>query len=230
MENRGPEAADLDVLPTLWFRNTLVLDDGHAAPSIVAIGCAGRRVAHRPRRANVRPAVARIVRVRRSCSSRKTKRTPSASSVPPNDTSYVKDGINDYVVHGATERGQSGRCRHQGGGPLPRCRSPAGGHVLMQLRLDRHADARRRSTRLRPTFDGSASRGRRVLRHGHPRRPERRQRSGDAPGVRRPAVVEAVLPLHRSRLARRRSGAARRHPPSASTAATTPGFSCTTPT
>ena len=37
----------------------------------------------------------------------------------PNRTPYVKDGINDYVVHGQHGRGESGEDRDQGRRPLP---------------------------------------------------------------------------------------------------------------
>ena len=43
-----------------------------------------------------------------------------------NRTPYVKDGINDYVVHGASGCGESGACRHKGRRPLQahgRCRA-----------------------------------------------------------------------------------------------------------
>ncbi len=170
-----------------------------------------------------------IVRVRRSCSSRKTNRTPSACSVSQMRTSYVKDGINDYVVHGATEA-----VNPAGVGTKSAARYalsvPAGGRAVLQLRLTdtRMLTPVRRG--IRPHVRRSASRGRRVLRHGHPRPPERRRQAGDAAGVRRPAVDEAVLPLHHSRLAQGGSDAAPLRQPIASTAATTPGFSCTTPT
>ena len=54
-----------------------------------------------------------------------------------------------------------------------------------------------------------ASRSRRVLRDHRPRVPDRGRGAGDAPGVCRPAVVQAVLPLRREGVARGRPGAAR---------------------
>ena len=36
----------------------------------------------------------------------------------PNPTPYVKDGINDYVVHGQTDRVNPGSGRHQSRRPL----------------------------------------------------------------------------------------------------------------
>ena len=44
----------------------------------------------------------------------------------PNDTPYVKDGIDRAVVHGETRRRQPGRHRHQGrAAPRPRPCRPA---------------------------------------------------------------------------------------------------------
>ena len=48
--NRGPEAAVLDLLPTLWFRNTWAWDRGRSAPHAERLG-ARRRDRGRPRRA-----------------------------------------------------------------------------------------------------------------------------------------------------------------------------------
>ena len=89
---------------------------------------------------------------------------------------------------------------------------PAGESVSVRLRFSPRgpedfaeaspfADVRRHD-------DGAPARGRRVLRHRHPARPHRRRPRRDAPEPGRPAVVEAVLPLRREDVARRRPGAA----------------------
>ena len=99
--NRGPEAARLHVLPTIWFRNTWSWGRHEAArPSLRSAG--RRRRAHR------------------AATNRTTGRAGSLCEAPPellfteNETNnrravrcratrlrYVKDGINDYIVHGA---------------------------------------------------------------------------------------------------------------------------------
>jgi len=100
--NRGPEAAHLQVLPTLWFRNTwswgsgerrTLMQEGASLPGAATVTfdhwyygerwlyCAGTPpllFTHNETNA------ARLYGV-------------------PNDSPYVKDGINDYVVHGRME-------------------------------------------------------------------------------------------------------------------------------
>ena len=44
--NRGPEAAPLHVLPTLWFRNTWSQKDGGSKPELKSIGSAGHPLVH----------------------------------------------------------------------------------------------------------------------------------------------------------------------------------------
>ncbi|HSI33242.1 MAG TPA: hypothetical protein VK986_06580 [Tepidisphaeraceae bacterium] len=100
VHNRGAEAATLHVLPTLWFRNTwaagsadrpvLRVVDGTPAPVVVAehpeLGAyrfhadGGPEFVFTENETNTR----RLVGV-------------------PSPTPYVKDGINDYVVHGHTD-------------------------------------------------------------------------------------------------------------------------------
>lgn len=115
--NRGPDAAELDVLPTLWFRNTWSWKPGA-----------------------VRPQMHRLIEPPLSYSTVLTNPGASAESPSdgprwlycdenptllftenetnneriygsPNTTPYVKDGINDYIVHGkqdAVNPAQSG--------------------------------------------------------------------------------------------------------------------------
>ena len=46
IHNRGPEAALLHVLPTLWFRNTWSWPDGGAKPVLQAVEGGGHGVIH----------------------------------------------------------------------------------------------------------------------------------------------------------------------------------------
>ena len=119
VHNRGPEPAELHVLPTLWFRNQWSWH-GERRPAGAA---AGRR---RPRaRASSRPstpssasATSTATATSRCCSPR-TRPTRSGSSASPTARPYVKDGINNYVVHGQQGRGEPGEDGHEGRGPLP---------------------------------------------------------------------------------------------------------------
>ena len=122
-------------------------------------------------------------------------------------------------------RRQPGRHRHEGRRAL--C-------TYSRRRRDDHAraapgfSARRQPARgalrrlrrgVRPAQGG----GGRVLRRRAAVRPLCRRPAGGAPGLRRHAVVQAVLPLRRHRLAGRRPGASRARRPSAGTGATTSG-------
>ena len=97
--NRGPEAATLHVLPTLWFRNTwawwpdapkcgLRQLSGPAGPAVIAAshGELGERWLF------VDPSAPLLFTNNETNTERLFGK--------PNATSFVKDGINDYVVHG----------------------------------------------------------------------------------------------------------------------------------
>jgi hypothetical protein len=100
--NRGPEAASLTVLPTLWFRNTWSWGSGERRPRL---------------RAGDGTANASVVEAEHEYYG---KRWLYSEGAPPllfthNETNtrrlwgfddgakYVKDGINDYVVHGVDD-------------------------------------------------------------------------------------------------------------------------------
>ena len=98
VHNRGPEAARLHLLPTLWFRNTWSSGDDSPKPvlreaqrGVVAshpelgdytLSCDGRAA---------------------SCCSRRTRATRERLWGQPNATPYVKDAFHRYVIAG--ERG-----------------------------------------------------------------------------------------------------------------------------
>ncbi len=93
--NRGPEAASIDVLPTVWFRNTWSWGHNEGPrPSLRAAGNAielehyalGRR----------RLAFDGAPEILFTENETNARRLFGA----PNRTPYVKDGFNDYVVHG----------------------------------------------------------------------------------------------------------------------------------
>ena len=130
--------------------------------------------------------------------------------------------FNDYVVDGEPRRRQPGQDGHQGGRALHHdCLAP-GETRSLHLRLARCRSGPQiprlddPSTAFPPDLDDfdalfarPQARGRRVL-----RRPALRtdlgddERKVDAPGAGRHAVDQAVLSLHRARLARRRPGPA----------------------
>jgi hypothetical protein len=100
--NRGPEAAELQMLPTIWFRNTWSWQTDSAKPSLRRIG-------------DVRNAS--VVQL---CCSTYGHRWLFCDGLPEvlftenetntrrlydyqNGTTHAKDGINDYIVHGAKD-------------------------------------------------------------------------------------------------------------------------------
>ncbi len=108
--NRGPESATLHLLPHLWFRNTWSWGNGASRPEVKAVpgpkglaviesehGYTGTRWlacqgADSASRAGLRDAPELLFTENESNSERLWN--------TPNRTPYVKDGINDYVVHG----------------------------------------------------------------------------------------------------------------------------------
>jgi Glycosyl hydrolase family 63 C-terminal domain len=97
--NRGPEAAELHLLPTLWFRNTWSWEPGQTPPRLRA-GEPGHDyvvvVAEHPSLGQRwlfcagTPALL--------CTENNSNRWRLYGV--PNETLYVKDGINNYIVHG----------------------------------------------------------------------------------------------------------------------------------
>ena len=160
--NRGPEAAPLHVLPTLWFRNTWSWgsDVAEARPAAGSSGPTrrrrGRRLARRARRA-----LPLLRRRRRRCCSPRTRPTRSASSARRTRRPCVKDGIDSYVVHGQTDAVNPARTgtkaaahyRARPSAPGAAARDPAAPDAGATLA---GAGDRRRSARLRRRVPGAA--------------------------------------------------------------------------
>ena len=124
---------------------------------------------------------------------------------------YFKDGINDAVVDGRPTRSiRRGAARRPPPTTRSRCRPAA--RVELRLRLtDRAPSAWRRGAlgeRSTRSFAQRQAEADEFYATVDPRVARAGRRARDAAGARRHAVVEAVLPLRRARLAGRRSGAA----------------------
>ena len=156
----------------------------------------------------------------------------------PNRTPYVKDGINNYVVHGTGDAVNPAKQGTKAAAHYRLTVEPGRASVL-RLRLtdvepaDSARDLRRGRPVRRPFRRGPAvsrAGGRRVLRGGHATGSRRRRGQCHAPGPGGHAVVEAVLPLRRGQVA----GGARLRPlqadPQSRRRATTTGTTCTTAT
>ena len=93
--NRGPDAATLHVLPTLWFRNTWSWGDDVARPAMTAQADGSVAVAHDQLGdwlVYVEPS-APLLFCENETNNQRLFGTPNASP-------YVKDGVNDFVVGG----------------------------------------------------------------------------------------------------------------------------------
>ncbi len=99
--NRSDRPAGLHVLPTIWFRRTW--SDPAARPLLHAIGTSGGSQAVAIRHAG-------LGEIFLYCDGRPellfTENETNNERIfgRPNSSPYVKDGINDYVVHGARDR------------------------------------------------------------------------------------------------------------------------------
>jgi hypothetical protein len=116
--NRGPEAAELHVAPTLWFRNTWAWDVGAKRPRLAA----GARGAGYVTVDAEHPTLgARHLFCEGAPPLLFTENETNTARLfdVPNATPYVKDGIGLAIVGGHAGRGESLPGRHQDGAPLP---------------------------------------------------------------------------------------------------------------
>jgi hypothetical protein len=96
VHNRGPETAELHVLPTLWFRNTWSWgDDGHTKPNLKLVADGVVKASHPT-----------LVDYTFHCEGNPeilfTENESNAARLwgQLNSTPYVKDAFHEYVVHG----------------------------------------------------------------------------------------------------------------------------------
>jgi hypothetical protein len=130
VENRGPDAATLHVLPTLWFRNTWAwgLPGQDTVPTITAAGD-GTLVAEHATAGRL---------VLSGGPGAETLLCDNESNAPrlwgvPGRSTYPKDGINDHVVSGSATVNPDGTGTK--GALWYRLDVPAGGTARLQLRL-----------------------------------------------------------------------------------------------
>jgi hypothetical protein len=102
VHNRGPEAAELHVLPTLWFRNQWSWGGNAAKPSLSQVGGDSET-------AVVHAVDGDLGDHYLYCDGATpllfTENETNSQRIfgQPNATPYVKDSINDYLVHGKTD-------------------------------------------------------------------------------------------------------------------------------
>jgi hypothetical protein len=98
ISNRGPEAASLHVLPTLWFRNTWSWSEGAPRPLLRQAGTQVVAASH--------PELGeRFLYCEGEPPLLFTENETNNARLfgAPNRTPYVKDGINNAIVHGRTD-------------------------------------------------------------------------------------------------------------------------------
>jgi hypothetical protein len=97
LHNRGPETAEVHVLPTLWFRNTWSWGSGAEKPSLERVGNSIK--------ATHRELGGRFLHCDGKATLLFTENETNTQRIfsTPNRSPYVKDGINDYVVHGKAD-------------------------------------------------------------------------------------------------------------------------------
>jgi hypothetical protein len=94
IHNRGPEAAELHVLPTLWFRNQWSLQDQAERPTLQRVGGAVKAI---------HPDLGeRYLYCDGDLALLFTENETNTQRIfgVPNRSPYVKDSINNYLVHG----------------------------------------------------------------------------------------------------------------------------------
>ncbi|MBV9981855.1 MAG: glucosidase, partial [Bradyrhizobium sp.] len=97
VHNRGPEAALLHLLPTLWFRNLWANQTGVVKPALVANGNA--IVAHHPELGEWRLECEGSPTLLFTDNETNNRRLFGGE----NPSGFVKDGINDFIVHGRAD-------------------------------------------------------------------------------------------------------------------------------
>ena len=140
VHNRGPEAADLHLLPQLWFRNTWSWGDPVRKPELTLDG----DVVVARERARWAPTGCIATATRRG-SSRENETNGRRLFGAPEPGGHFKDAFHEYVVDGNAQRRQPA----SSAAPRPPrtivSSVPAGGHAVVRLRLS--ADTHRRSVR-----------------------------------------------------------------------------------
>ena len=128
--NRGPEPAELHLLPTLWFRNTWSWDPASPRPRLRAsVGGGAIEAEH-----------AELGRRWLHCDGDAdllfTENESNASRLwgVPNAGPYAKDGINDYLVEGRKDAVNADAVGTKASAHY-RLTVPAAGHATVKLRL-----------------------------------------------------------------------------------------------
>ncbi|HMP61064.1 MAG TPA: glucosidase [Gemmatales bacterium] len=138
--NRGPEAAELHVLPTLWFRNVWSWESGAVKPQLRAEPASAGIQAMRataPEHNDVLLYCEGQPTLLFTENETNTQRTFGV----PNRSPYVKDSFNDWLLHGQKER-VNPALEGTKAAAYYRVQVPAGGSQVLRLRLATKAQAK----------------------------------------------------------------------------------------
>jgi hypothetical protein len=132
--NRGPEAASLHLLPTLWFRNTWSWDDGAPRPNLSRGRAAGRSAVV----AAEHPDLPRGYRL--YCEGdpellfTENETNHHRLYGVENGHPFVKDAFHEYLVHGRKDAINPAKTGTKAAAHYA-AQAPAGGSVVVRLRL-----------------------------------------------------------------------------------------------
>jgi hypothetical protein len=129
VHNRGPETADLHLLPTLWFRNTWSWDDPENKPVLGKIGQENILASH-PRLGTY------TLHCEGAAELLFTENETNAGRLwdQPNPSPFVKDAFHRYVVSGETDAVNRSEVGTKAAAHYP-LKVPAGGSEVVRLRL-----------------------------------------------------------------------------------------------
>ena len=153
-------AGALHLLPTLWFRNTW----SWGASATRGPSLRSAEVDRHARRAATEPDVRHALAARATARAELLFTENETNNAPPvrrspNAAPYVKDGINDFVVHGARDAVNPAQIGTKAAAHYPLDVDPAGSRRRVRLRLrpiDVPAADRRRRRDFDRVFDASA--------------------------------------------------------------------------
>ncbi len=141
--NRGPEAATLHLLPTLWFRNTWSWGrsgEGYWPKPVIERGASGGLSAHHATLGDFELVAEPVGGKPPQLLFTENETNAARLYGSANATPYVKDGFHDYLIGGRVDAVNPEQHGTKAAA-LYRLRVPAGGSITVRLRLSR-ADQR----------------------------------------------------------------------------------------
>ncbi len=189
--NRGPEAATIHLLPTLWFRNTWVLKEGAPRPTMGA--SSGAVVASHAVLGDVALEVDGKPQLLFTENETNTQRLWSQ----PSPTPYVKDAFHRFVVDAETDAVNPEQVGTKAAAHYV-LEVPAGGESVVRLRLRSASAGGRRARfwrRIRIDVRHAKIGSGRVLQPDHAAEAFDRRTARLSPGAGGHALEQAVLPV-----------------------------------